>query len=133
MKKSILGVAILLALAACGQKDVSFDTLEEAKSVARDNALFNAQKYRSEQPEFQSWKAVANGDSSQTRQCPQGDGWATLKLYNPDATRAISIKCSTVSGSTQCMTEAEFKTKPFASEDGHCNKDIPFPLPKLAK
>jgi len=135
MKISALLVSLLLAvsLTACGNKNVSFDTLEEAKGTARDNALFNAQRYRAEQPEFQSWKAVSNGDSSQTNQCPQGDGWATLKLYNPEATRAVAIKCSTVSGNTQCMTDAEFKSKPFASEDGHCNDNVPFPLPKISK
>lgn len=136
----ILGFIVLLLvvtaglfLSGCGKKDVSFETLEEAKNIVRENALFNAQKFRAENPRVQDWKAVSNGDSSQTPQCPQGDGWATLKLYSPDNSQQVSIKCSTVSAATGCLFDNEFKSKPFASEDNRCNANVPFPLPKVAK
>lgn len=135
MKKLFLVLAVM-SLFGCGKPDnVSFDTLEQAKSIARDNALFNAQRYRAENPQFADWKAVSNGDSSQMPDCPQGDGWATLKLFSPDASKTASLKCSTVSGATGCLLDAEFRTKPFASQDNHCQPTtiIPFPLPKLAK
>lgn len=143
MKKSTLVNLVIFALVAtcigaalsgCG-KDVSFATLEEAKNTARDNALFNAQRYRAENPPVQDYKAVSNGDSSQMPDCPQGDGWATLKLYSADASRVVSLKCSTVSAATGCLLDAEFKTKPFASQDGHCQPVtvVPHPLPKIAK
>ena len=128
-------LALTFVLSACGQTDVSFATLEEAKTTARDNALFNAQRFRAENPDVKDWQAVANGDSSQMPDCPQGDGWATLKLFSPDASRSISLKCSTVSSATGCLKDAEFKSKPFASQDGHCQLTsvVPFPLPKIAK
>lgn len=137
MKKSLLLAVIIasaLAQTACGNKDVSFNTLEEAKTTARENALFNAQRYRAENPPVRDFTAVSNGDSSQMPNCPQGDGWATLKLFSADATRSVAIKCSTVSGATGCLTDAEFKTKPFADQDGHCQPTsvVPFPLQKIA-
>jgi hypothetical protein len=136
MGKLILVAVLAAALAGCGQKqDVSFATLEEAKTTARDNALFNAQRFRAENPDVKSWSAVSNGDSSQMHNCPQGDGWATLKLFSPDVTKTIALKCSTVSNATGCLRDEDFKSKPFASQDGHCQDTsvVPFPLPKIAK
>lgn len=137
MKKYLVVLAVLAVscLAGCGSKDVSFATLEEAKTAARDNSLFNAQRFRAENPDVQSFTAVSNGDSTQMPDCPQGDGWATLKLFSPDARVQVTLKCSTVSAATGCLKEVDFKTKPFASQDGHCQPTsvVPFPLPKIAK
>jgi hypothetical protein len=135
-KNALLIIAISAALmVGCSSKDVSFNTLEEAKQTARDNALFNAQRYRAENLNVQDYTAVSNGDSSQMPDCPQGDGWATLKLFSPDRNKTVPLKCSTVSGATGCLMDAEFKSKPFASQDGHCQPTsvVPFPLPKLAR
>lgn len=132
-----VAIAAAVALSACGKKEeaVSFNTLEEAKAAARDNALFNAQRFRQENPAVQDWSVVSNGDSSQMPDCPQGDGWATLTLYAPKAAASRRLKCSTVSGATGCLFDEEFKTKPYAAHDGHCQpvSVVPFPLPKIAK
>lgn len=136
MKTFLLAlIATLSLLTACGSKDVSPNVLEEAKTVARDNALFNAQRYRAENPRVRDWSAVSNGDSSQMAGCPQGDGWATLKLFSPDAQSTVSLKCSTFSGATGCLLDNEFKSKPFASQDGHCQPTsiVPFPISKISK
>jgi len=136
MKKTLITLAVIAAAALAGCKqDVSFATLEEAKSTARDNALFNAQRYRAENPPVRDWQAVSNGDSSQMPDCPQGDGWATLKLFSPDSKQWVALKCSTVSAATGCLADAEFKAKPFASQDGHCQPTavVPFPIPRIAK
>jgi hypothetical protein len=124
--KKILTLAVLAfatILAGCGSKEVSLDTLEEQKVIARDNSVFNAQRYKANHPVFSSYSIVPNGDSSQTRQCPQGDGWATLELFK-DGKQTQKIKCSTYSAATACLTDEDFKTKPFADEDKRCNQDL---------
>ena len=135
MKYMMAAVIAACALAACGNNEVSFASLEEAKGTARENALWNAQRYRQENILYKGWDVVARGDSTQDNACPQGDGWATMEFVNPEKTRLIKVKCSTVSGNTGCLEDTEFKTKPFASDDGHCQptNKVPYPLPKVAK
>lgn len=138
MKKTLILASLFAAclLAACGKPaEVSFNSLEEAKGTARENALWNAQKYRQDNILFKGWDIVGRGDSSQDNACPQGDGWATLEFINPDKTALRKVKCSTVSANTGCLDDSDFKTKPFASDDGHCQatNKVPYPLPKIAK
>jgi hypothetical protein len=134
----ILGVTLtagFLVTVGCGKQDVSFNTLEEAKGTARENALYNAQRYRQENVFYKGWDIIARGDSSQMPDCPQGDGWATMEFVRPDRAAIIKVKCSTVSANTGCLEDADFKTKSYASEDGHCQptNKVPHPLPKIAK
>lgn len=137
MKKVLLVVAVgSLVLGACSkQEDVSFATLEEAKQTARENSLWNAQTYRQSNVLYKGWDIISRGDSTQMPACPQGDGWATLEFVSPNKENIVKVKCSTVSGATGCLEDSDFKTKPFAPEDGHCQptNKVPFPLPKIAK
>lgn len=136
MKKALLvGAVAALVLTACGKQEVSFNTLEEAKQTARENSLWNGQKYRQDNVLYKGWDIISRGDSSQMPDCPQGDGWATLEFVNPQKDVLVKVKCSTVSSATGCLEDAEFKTKPFGPEDGHCQptSKVPFPLPKIAK
>ena len=135
MKHTIAIIAAALVLTACKGDEVSFASLEEAKGTARDNAMWNAQRYRQENVLFKGWDIVGRGDSSQDNACPQGDGWATMDFVDPGKTRIVKVKCSTVSANTSCLEDADFKTKPFASDDGHCQptNKVPYPLPKIAK
>jgi hypothetical protein len=135
MKRAILA-ALLCVLAACAQKkDVSFETLEDARGTARENAMFNAQRYRVENILYSGWSIVGRGDSSQMPDCPQGDVWATMDFVSPQKDQIVKVKCSTVSANVQCLEEGDFKTKSYASEDGHCQPmtKVPFPLPKIGK
>ena len=135
MKSIIIALIAAAALAACGKDEVSFASLEEAKGTARDNAMWNAQRYRQENVLYRGWDIVGRGDSSQDNACPQGDGWATMDFVDPGKTKLVKVKCSTVSANTSCLEDADFKTKPFASDDGHCQptNKVPYPLPKIAK
>lgn len=139
--KTLAALTVLLALlAGCAKeapKEVSFETLEDARSQARANALKNAQAYRAENPRFDTFDIVSHGDSSQTNACPQGDGWATvsiMKVVNKQ-TEKYTVKCSTVSAAIGCYQDFDFQKKPFAQEEGHCQplNKVPFPLPKIAK
>ena len=136
-KTALLLVAIIdaIALAGCDKKEVSFDTLEQARAQARDNATFNAQAYRQNDPRIRDWSIISNGDSTQMPDCPQGDGWATVKVAAPNNNQTATLKCSTVSGSIGCMPESDFKGKAYAGEEGHCQpvSKVPFPIRHIAQ
>jgi hypothetical protein len=133
--KTIISMTSAAILAACGNDDVSFNTLETARQQVRENAEFNAQVYRSSMPGGGDLKIVSRGDSTQEPACPQGDGWATIDIVNSDGAKRAKLKCSTVSNSVGCRTDADFKESPYASEDGKCApvSKVPHPLPKIAK
>ena len=131
--KLVASVFVASALLACTDNKVSFETLESARAQARDNAEFNAQDFRSRNPEYAGFSITAASDSTQKENCVVGDGWATLGLKNVKDGKLLKLKCSTVSNAIGCVLDDEFKTKPYASEDGRCNTALPFPLPKIAK
>ena len=123
-------------MTACGKQTVSFDTLETNRANAKANAEYNAQKFRADSPQYQNHAIEAQGDSTQSPDCPQGDGWASAKLIdkaNPAV--KVGLKCSTVSGTIGCMLESDFQKKPYAADDGRCQPvdKVPFPIPKVAK
>lgn len=82
-------------------------------------------------PQYQDYKIQPNGDSTQTNECPQGDGWATLKIVRGN--QIVEIKCSTFSAAVGCMTKEDFTTKPYSSDDGRCQSTdkVPFPFKKI--
>jgi hypothetical protein len=137
MKRIIFAVtvSVLFAISGCSQKEVSFDTLEQARAQARDNATFNAQAYRQNDPRVRDWSIISNGDSTQMPDCPQGDGWASVKIVSPNNQLTRTLKCSTVSGTIGCMPDEDFKGKAYANDEGHCQSvsKVPFPIRKIAQ
>lgn len=159
MKHSFIIIAALISiiLAACEKSEPSaaakmeaarmvqnngeaFKQLEDARARARSNAEFNGRSYMNENPRFSDGvKLVSHGDSTQSFDCPAGDGWASLSIMQVTGSKKSEqqvdkwkIKCSTVSSSLGCYTEDDFAKKPFASEENHCNKNLPYPLPDIA-
>ncbi len=135
MKKMILILGVVLLATACSKKEVAFDTLESARKQARDNAVWNAQRFRATDPRFANLDIISRGDSTQAPDCPQGDGWATIDYVSEDKRSMFGAKCSTVSEAVGCMTSNDFKGKAYAQEEGHCapTTKVPFPLPKLVQ
>ncbi len=133
--KHLFLAAVAVALTACGKQDVSFQTLETARMQARENATFNAQRFRSSLPDGGDLKLISNGDSTQTPDCPQGDGWASINLVDGEGRTITKLKCSTVSGAVGCRAETAFASSPYSSEDGKCapTTRVPHPLPKIAQ
>lgn len=134
--KHIIAIIALASLAACGKDKVSFDTLETARTQGKANAEWNAQSYRAANPAYANTAFIAQTDSTMTPDCPQGDGWASVKLVDKaDPNRKLGLKCSTVSGAVGCMSDQEFQTKSYAGDDGRCQdvSKVPFPIPKLGK
>lgn len=138
---SMLVYALLLFVASfvmtgCSSKDVSFDTLETARKQAKENVEYNARAFRAQTPALAQGSLISRGDSSQTPDCPQGDGWASVDLVNPATAQPIAkLKCSTVSDSVGCRVDSDFKSSPYANEDGRCQPTtkVPHPIPRIAK
>lgn len=138
MKFKYIVVSFLIGifLAGCQEKNVSFDTLETARKQAKENAEYNARAWRSQTPVTAELGILSRGDSTQEPACPQGDGWASIDLVNTKtAVVATKLKCSTVSDSVGCRMDSDFKSSPYANEDGRCQAvtKVPHPLPKIAK
>lgn len=119
---------------ACSKPDASFETTEDARRQAKENGIQNAQLYRS-QNKLSDYDIYGRGDSTITNSCPNGDGWASNDLSQKDTGKVIRLKCSTVSVALGCMTEDDFKSKPYAQEEGKCAPlvRVPHPLPKLSQ
>lgn len=131
-----LVVGLSLLVSGCGNPEVGFDTLETAHKQAKENAGYNAKAWRANAPGMGGVGIIENGDSTQTPDCPQGDGWASIELVNPTtAAKVGKLKCSTVSSAVGCMTSDDFQTKSYASDDGRCQPltKVPHPLPKIAQ
>lgn len=129
MKKKLFMLAFLGSCTCEGQK-ASWETQEDARRQAIENSTFVAQRWRT--ANASNARLIARGDSTINAKCPQGDGWATIDLEN-DNGAVIKLKCSTVSETMGCLTEDDFKTKTYAQQEGRCNDEIPFPLPKIVK
>ena len=129
-----IAILVVVMLVGCdGKEKLSFDSVESGRKQANDNSMFNAQAYRSNHPEYSAYSLDMRGDSTQSAECGQGDGWASIGLYKiqDDQKIVVPLKCSTISASIGCRTDADFKSSPYASQDGKCNADLPFPVPKI--
>lgn len=142
MKKKRFAIAAILSaiailITACGDKAVSSDRLEEARQTAKANSEYNAALYKAANPRFTSdYSIVGRSDTSQTADCPQGDGWASLSIMKVEGkvVDKTPLRCSTYSESVGCYREEDFaKDKTLVSEDGSCRKEVPYPLPVLKK
>lgn len=137
MKKAsvLMFVVCAVTTVACSKKEVGFDTLETARTQARENASWNAQRFRMSDPRFEGMDIIVRGDSTQQPDCPQGDGWASIDFINKTNNTTIKAKCSTVSAAVGCMTDADFKSKVYSEEDGHCQNTnkVPFPFRKIVQ
>lgn len=109
----------------------SFETVEESRVTARENSGILARKFRAES-KLESYDLMLRGDSTITPECPQGDGWASIDLVDRTTNEVVKLKCSTASSGLGCMTDQDFKQRvEYAKQDGKCNTDVPFPLPKI--
>jgi len=135
MKKTLalLILALPLFLVACKGEELSFDSVESGRVQANENSEFNAKAFRQGHSEFAGYSISTRGDSTQSNKCGQGDGWASIDIVKVDEGKKVKLKCSTVSAAIGCMTDDDFKTRTYASQEGNCDESIPFPLPKIQK
>lgn len=130
--KNILSIAILASvLAACGPAPVPQEVVDENMVVTRLNAQKNANSFLPiAYPEgmvdtkFKEapMRVLMQSDSTVSTTCRYGDGWASGAIQFPSG-GIIKVKCQTNGtgkGINGCMSEAEFQTKTYKGEDGHC-------------
>lgn len=91
--------------------------------------------YKASNPRFTAeYSIVGRSDTSQTAECPQGDGWASFTIMKVEGkvVDKTTLRCSTYSSSVGCYREEDFaKDKQLVSEDGHCRVEVPNPLPTI--
>lgn len=113
-------------LTACGTKEqVATDTVDMNQSITRENAQLNAQRYAAAVYPDAS-QVVMQSDSTVSPSCRFGDGWASGKVIK-DGRDIAKIKCQTNGsgkGTYGCMTDADFKTKDYATQDSHCDTSL---------
>ncbi len=136
-KLSCASILLAASVVGCGDKAISPDRLEEARSTAKTNAEMNAQLYRAANPRFTGdYQIVARSDDGQTPVCPQGDGWASVSVMKVEG-KVIDktvLMCSTYSTSVGCYREEDFNKLPnLAKQNSGCSADVPFPLPVLKR
>lgn len=132
MRTFILTVIPVVFLSACGDESASFETLETNRSIANDNSRYNAQKWRAENG-YEKFGILSRGDSTQQTKCPQGDGWASVDLTDPQTKQpVVKLKCSTVSPNIGCVKDEDFKARAtLAKQENSCNTEIPKTLKKI--
>ena len=160
MKQSLLILAILATLAACGEKQPPAtriqtadeqraehlanaeknrklqDLLEQQRATALANVETNARGYFAANPRFDSsWKIVGHTDDYIAPACPQGSGWAWVSIMKVEGKdiQKNRIWCSTSSASIGCYIESDFLKGPYAAQSTKCDANLPHPLKPLAK
>jgi hypothetical protein len=135
MRKLVIGSLMVASavLLGCGQEKASFETQEQARQQVLENAEYNAKVYRD--ATAPTAKIKMRGDSTISSTCIVGDGWVTVDLLYPQTLQVYqTLKCSSVSGTIGCMTKEDFQARSdYARQDGSCNRELPFPLPKIVK
>jgi hypothetical protein len=146
-RKTYIVMAVILVLAIFlsivnGPKlkpvePVDYNLVESQRTIALENALFNAQAYRATNPRFaEGFSIVPHTDETIGPDCIQGDGWANLSIMKQEDKRIEKYKivCSTVSPTLGCYLENDFKSKNFSNEEGFCQPNkVPKQLKKIAK
>jgi hypothetical protein len=148
LRSIAVGVGLLLlvlVLAGCGDKEVSFQTVEEQRAQGRANAMQVAAEYQKTNPRIAGWEAIVKADTTHSTKCPQGDGWAEVVFMRTErvegSTKNLDVQkatlmCSTVSANQGCVmvTPVDNWTKHVGkSMDGTCaaTNQVPMPLPKV--
>lgn len=125
----LLSIIVGFTLFSCTSKEVSWETQEDARRTAKENAEFVARQFKSDH--YPNHRMIVRGDSTIGKNCAQGDGWASVDFVDSNSGLIVEAKCSTVSETIGCMTKYDFSKKSYAHEEGSCNDNIPHPLPRL--
>lgn len=114
-------------------KNKAIQDLEIARGQANDNSVLAAKLWLAESEYAGKVSIIPRGDSTQQLGCPQGDGWATMKVReksNPQ--NVFELKCSTYSLNVGCVLGDDFSKKPILSnQENKCSQAVPYPLPRL--
>lgn len=132
-RKTFLAATLLAvaALAGC-DKQVPQDIVDNNMTITRQNAQKNADSFFAVQYPSGTKdtnlgvpiRALMQSDSSVTKDCRFGDGWAS-GVIQFEGGKNLKIKCQTNGvgkGINGCMTEAEFQTKTYKGEEGSCQR-----------
>jgi hypothetical protein len=135
MKKLLLVscISATVLLTACKGDEVSWQTQETQRAIAIENSEFNARNLRQKNKQYAGLVINGRGDSTISKNCANGDGWASVDLVDANGKLQAQLKCSTASANIGCLAKHDFDERSYASEEGRCNPDLPVPMPKIVK
>jgi hypothetical protein len=130
-------VFVITAVLSTGcDNKVSQKELNTNMATANENSSYNAKTWKALHPEVSDFVIEAKGDSTQSKECLQGDGWATIDLVKitKDNREVVILKCSTISAQIGCRTKTDYDTTAaYANQANKCNSAIDVPLEKIAE
>lgn len=118
---SMVMVPLCLALVACGQDPLVAQEISQKNATANGKVFIARELPAADHVVFMS-------DSTITKKCRGGDGWASGKAMTQGGKLVAPLKCSTT-GNTKgyggCFTEEDFlKKAAYANQEGVCDKSI---------
>lgn len=123
-------IVALVAVTACGSKEVPQDVVDQNMTISRLNAQKNANSYfpvayptGTEDAKLgKPTRVLMQSDSTVSKVCRFGDGWASGEIQFENG-KALPVKCQTNGtgkGIHGCMTKVEFEQKTYKGEEGSC-------------
>lgn len=123
--KSVLTFALMCGISGvlvtgCGP---NAETVEEYRMNSQSNSKKNLTSYVRKQDNVVEFDIMS--DSTISKSCPGGDGWATGTMVMADKSEQ-KVKCQTngsSKGTAGCMALADFNTR-YADQEGVCDESI---------
>lgn len=110
--------AALLYMVYSPLKPTKYESLEAERLTAQLNAEYNAKKWLIKNKA--GFQIVNYTEPTISKDCPQGDGWATVSIMKEGDKE--QLKCSTIVASIGCYLGADFEKNTLFPAGNKCQR-----------